>query len=83
MTTRPNILWYCSDQQRVDTIGALGNPHVHTPRLDQFVAFTQAYCNAPICTPSPASFLTGMYPSAVNVNGNDNTFSRATSKTAW
>jgi len=23
--TRPNILWYCSDQQRWDTIHALGN----------------------------------------------------------
>ncbi len=29
MTTRqPNILWYCTDQQLFDTIGALGNPHV-------------------------------------------------------
>ena len=74
MSTRPNILWYCSDQQRFDTIAALGNPHVHTPRLDAFlrtgVAFTHAFCQAPICTPSRASFLTGMYPSALGVNGN-------------
>ena len=26
----PNTIWYCSDQQRHDTMGALGNPHVHT-----------------------------------------------------
>ncbi|MEZ4707752.1 MAG: sulfatase-like hydrolase/transferase [Caldilineaceae bacterium] len=74
MSTRPNILWYCSDQQRFDTIAALGNPHIHTPRLDAFlgsgVAFTHAFCQAPICTPSRASFLTGMYPSALGVNGN-------------
>ncbi|MEZ4865844.1 MAG: sulfatase-like hydrolase/transferase [Caldilineaceae bacterium] len=74
MSTRPNILWYCSDQQRFDTIGALGNPHIHTPRLDQFmregVAFTHAFCQSPICTPSRASFLSGMYPSALGVNGN-------------
>ena len=31
---RPNILWYCSDQQRHDTIRALGQPHIATPRLD-------------------------------------------------
>lgn len=72
----PNILWYCSDQQRFDTIGALGNPHVHTPNLDRFVAegvaFTHAYCQSPICTPSRASFLTGRYPSTVGVNGNGN-----------
>lgn len=71
---RPNILWYCSDQQRFDTIAALGNPHINTPRLDEFirtgVAFTHAFCQSPICTPSRAGFLTGMYPSALGVNGN-------------
>ena len=74
MSDRPNILWYCTDQQRFDTIARLGNPHVHTPRLDRFmesaVAFTRAYCQSPICTPSRASFLTGVYPSALAVNGN-------------
>ena len=74
MTTRPNILWYCTDQQRFDTIAALGNQHINTPNLDRFVgesaAFTHAFCQSPICTPSRASFLTGMYPSAVGVNGN-------------
>ncbi len=75
--TRPNILWYCTDQQRFDTIGALGNPHVQTPTLDSLirdgVAFTNAYCQSPICTPSRASFMTGLYPSrARNTrNGND------------
>jgi arylsulfatase len=68
-TDQPNILWICTDQQRWDTIHALGNDHIHTPNLDRLVkegvAFTQAYCNAPICTPSRASFLTGMYPSTV------------------
>ena len=73
---RPNILWYCSDQQRFDTIGALGNPHVHTPNMDRLaargVAFEHAYCQAPICTPSRASFLTGKYPSTVHANTNGN-----------
>jgi arylsulfatase A-like enzyme len=76
MADRPNILWYCSDQQRFDTIGVLNNPHVHTPRLDAFmkqsVTFDYAYCQSPICTPSRTSFLTGMYPSALGVNGNGN-----------
>jgi len=73
---RPNILWYCTDQQRYDTVGALGNPHVRTPNLDRFVAqsvaFTHAYCQSPICTPSRASFLTGMYPSRVRNARNGN-----------
>ena len=74
----PNILWICTDQQRYDTIGALGNPYVSTPNIDRLVqdgvAFTHAFCQSPICTPSRASFLTGMYPSAVHVNGNGNEY---------
>ena len=74
---RPNILWICTDQQRWDTIGALGNRHIRTPNVDRLVAsgvaFENAYCQSPICTPSRASFLTGMYPSSVHgcMNGND------------
>ena len=73
---RPNILWICTDQQRYDTIGALGNEHINTPNIDRLVgegtAFTHAFCQSPICTPSRASFLTGMYPSSVHgcTNGN-------------
>jgi arylsulfatase A-like enzyme len=74
---QPNILWICTDQQRYDTIHALGNSHIRTPNLDrlvaQGVAFTHAHCQSPICTPSRASFLTGMYPSTIHacINGND------------
>ncbi len=69
---RPNILWLCSDQQRSDTIHALGNDYIDTPNLDRLcasgVAFTNAYAQNPVCTPSRASFLTGKYPSAINSN---------------
>ena len=62
----PNILWLCTDQQRYDTIRALGNPLINTPVLDRLVAegvtFNRAYCQSPVCTPSRASFLTGRYP---------------------
>ena len=74
---RPNILWICTDQQRWDTIRSLGNEHIRTPNLDRLVAdgvsFENAYCQSPICTPSRAGFLTGMYPSAVHgcMNGNE------------
>ena len=74
---RPNILWICTNQQRFDTIRSMGNPHILTPNLDQLVAsgvgFTHAYCQAVTCTPSRASFLTGMYPDAIRacMNGND------------
>ena len=77
-TERPNILWYCTDQQRSDTIHALGNPHINTPVLDRLVeegvGFTQAYCQSPICTPSRATFLTGRYPATHHVHRNGNAF---------
>ncbi|MEX2580413.1 MAG: sulfatase-like hydrolase/transferase [Verrucomicrobiales bacterium] len=73
---RPNILWYCTDQQRFDTIGALGNPFVRTPTLDSLVAkgvaFTETYCQSPICTPSRSSFMTGLYPSRLHNTRNGN-----------
>lgn len=73
---RPNILWICTDQQRFDTIGALGNPYVSTPNIDRLVAegtaFERAYCQAPICTPSRSSFLSGVYPSTAQANRNGN-----------
>ena len=76
MNERPNILWYCTDQQRFDTIGALGNPHVQTPVLDSLAnegtAFTHTYCQSPICTPSRASFMSGLYPSRVHNTRNGN-----------
>ncbi len=66
MAKQPNVLWICTDQQRYDTIGALGNPHASTPILDAFIgegtSFSNAFCQSPVCSPSRASFLTGRYP---------------------
>jgi arylsulfatase A-like enzyme len=52
-----------SDDQRPDTIAALGNDAIDTPRLDQLVrsgtAFTRATCAYPLCVPSRAELLSG------------------------
>lgn len=70
----PNVLWVCTDQQRGDTIHALGNPYINTPNLDKFVAesvaFTNAYCQTGICCPSRGSFMTGRYPRETNLKSN-------------
>jgi hypothetical protein len=57
---RPNILFVFTDDQRWDTIRALGNPEIHTPNLDQLVVrgfhFNNAYCMGSmvgaVCLPS-------------------------------
>ena len=63
---RPNILFIESDQHNHAVIGAYGDTVIRTPNLDALVAqgaaFTRAYCQSPVCTPSRASFLTGRYP---------------------
>lgn len=61
--SKPNIILIVSDDQRSDTIGALGNNHIDTPNLDKLtrrgLSFMRATCANPICTPSRAELLTG------------------------
>jgi arylsulfatase len=70
----PNILWFCTDQQRFDTIEGLNNEHLRTPNLrrfmDQSVTFTHAFVQNPLCSPSRASFLTGRYPRTTGLRAN-------------
>jgi len=66
MKKKPNILVIVTDQQRADTIGALGNPLIKTPVLDSLcengTAFTRAYTPAPICSPARVAMTTGIEP---------------------
>jgi arylsulfatase A-like enzyme len=63
----PNVLVLFTDDQRFDTIRALGNPHIHTPHLDNLVkrgtSFTNAFImggtSGAVCMPSRAMLLTG------------------------
>jgi arylsulfatase A-like enzyme len=67
VTEKPNILFFFTDDQRFDTIHALGNEQIVTPNMDALVAagtaFTNAYimggsCPA-VCMPSRAMLMTG------------------------
>lgn len=69
MTTPPprrNVLFITSDQQHWLAMGYL-NPEVQTPNLDRLVrsgmTFHRAYTVNPTCTPTRASWITGLYPS--------------------
>lgn len=67
MSKRPNILFFFTDDQRYDTIGALGNDKIKTPHLDELVrggtTFTHAHIPggtfAAVCMPSRAMLHTG------------------------
>ena len=60
---RPNIVFLLSDDQRADTIHALGNAVIVTPHLDRLVregtTFTRAVSPNPLCVPSRKEILSG------------------------
>jgi arylsulfatase A-like enzyme len=66
---RPDIIFFFTDDQRFDTIGALGNPTIHTPNFDSLVErgtiFTHAHIpggtSAAVCMPSRAMLHTGRH----------------------
>jgi arylsulfatase A-like enzyme len=62
---RPNVLMIVSDQERADVLGCYGGP-CRTPAIDRLAADGVRFetCLAPtaICSPTRASFLTGLYP---------------------
>ncbi|MDP7399197.1 MAG: sulfatase-like hydrolase/transferase [Lentisphaeria bacterium] len=64
---KPNIVLITTDQQRFDTIAALGNDTIFTPHLDwltqQGVAFTRAYSDCPLCAPARQTIMTGQHAS--------------------
>ena len=56
---RPNILLIISDDQRYDTVNYM--PRTKARIFDQGITFSKAYVTTPLCCPSRASILTGMY----------------------
>ena len=62
---KPNVLLLFTDEQRFDTIHALGAEHMLTPHLDRLVnegcTFTRACTPNPVCVAARHSLLTGLY----------------------
>lgn len=75
----PNVLLIMSDQHKRSCMGAYGDTVARTPNLDALarksVRFTDAYCANPVCTPSRASLMTGLY--SHHHEAQDNTHSYA------
>ncbi len=72
---RPNLLFILTDQQRADTLGAYGNKQIKTPHLDALAKkaflFEAFYVANPMCSPSRATLLTGLYSHTHGVRGNN------------
>ncbi|PCJ62907.1 MAG: choline-sulfatase [Planctomycetota bacterium] len=63
MKKKPNVLFIMTDQQRFDTICALGNQKIYTPNLDRLVrrgaSFSNAHSACPVCLPARYTIRTG------------------------
>jgi arylsulfatase A-like enzyme len=64
---RPNVVFILTDNQGAWTLGCYGNPDIRTPNIDrlaqQGIRFTRALSSNPVCSPTRATFLTGLIPS--------------------
>lgn len=72
---RPNVVFLLSDDQGWNDYGFMGHRHLQTPNIDRLaqagLIYQRGHVTAPMCRPSLASLVTGMYPHQTEIRGND------------
>lgn len=67
-----NLVFILTDNQGAWTLGCYGNPDIRTPHIDRLAAgglrFNRALSSNPVCSPTRATFLTGLMPSQHGVH---------------
>src|SRR5262245_59054332 len=65
--SRPNLVFILTDNQRAWTLGCYGNSDIRTPHIDRLARngtlFTRAFSSNAVCSPTRATYLTGLLPS--------------------
>ncbi len=73
LAKRPNVLFIVCDDLNTH-VSTSGYPFISTPAFDELAAagmtFRRAYCQYPVCGPSRASFLHGLYPQSTGILDN-------------
>ena len=63
--SRPNVIFVLTDDQRWDQLSCEGHPYLETPHIDRLadegVRFSHAFVTTSLCSPSRASYLSGLY----------------------
>ncbi len=69
---RPNLVFILTDNQGAWTLGCYGNRDIRTPHIDKLaregIRFSRALSSNPVCSPTRATFLTGLLPSQHGVH---------------
>ena len=69
---RPNVVFILTDNHGAWTLGCYGNPDIRTPNLDRMASegmlFRRAMSSNPVCSPTRATYLTGLLPSQHGVH---------------
>ena len=72
---RPNILYIFTDQQHAGMLSCAGNKYLRTPAMDSLarsgMRFQRAYCSNPVCVPSRFTMMTGLMPSRIGMESNE------------
>jgi arylsulfatase A-like enzyme len=67
-----NLVFILTDNQGAWTLGCYGNPDIRTPNIDKFakegLRMTRALSSNPVCSPTRATYLTGLIPSQHGVH---------------
>lgn len=70
--TLPNVVLIMTDNHSPWTLGCYGNPEIRTPNIDRLARegtlFTRSYSSNAVCSPTRATYLTGLIPSQHGVH---------------
>ena len=73
---KPNFVFILLDDLRYDALGCTGHSVMKTPNIDRIATegatFRICFAATPLCSPSRASLLTGLYPHFHRIVNNDN-----------
>ena len=65
-SSKPNVVFFMTDDHGAWTLGSYGCSGMHTPNLDKLASegarFTRAFACTPVCSPSRMTYLTGVIP---------------------
>jgi len=71
-TERTNVVFILTDNHGAWTLGCYGNPDIRTPNIDRLategIRFTRAFSSNAVCSPTRATYLTGLLPSQTGVH---------------